>query len=280
MCKCGEVKPDSFTGGHLLGNFARYQSRPRLPLRKEDRTMALHLGGFPSGFFSAVVTTFGVPSFPREASSLRPVAYPTHSVPTSLRMVPIQRSSSDPGQPGSRDPGFHSLVENSFEYPPRNPTRIPSDRSLPLHRLKCCGLGCSHGQKDRLRKVVRGHERTAHQCVGTECEKSGGHSVSTDVPYGHRYLRMGRKTVHDTDTQTSPWASQCVSRSSEPQRSVSENRMNPAVARRVFRVWGSPHVDLFALKCNTKLATYMSPIPEPEAWKVDSLVQSWEGLYA
>ena len=24
----------------------------------------------------------------------------------------------------------------------------------------------------------------------------------------------------------------------------------------------------------------MSPIPEPEAWKVDSLVQSWEGMYA
>ena len=99
-------------------------------------------------------TTFGAPSFPREASSLRPVAYLTHSVPTSLRMVSIQRSSSDPGQSGSRDPGFHSLVENSFESPQRNPTRIPSDRSLPLHRLKCCGLGCSHGQKDRLRKVV------------------------------------------------------------------------------------------------------------------------------
>ena len=44
-----------------------------------------------------------------------------------------------------------------------------------------------------------------------------------------------------------------------------ECSLNPAVARRVFRVWGSPHVDLFALKCNTKLATYMSPIPEPEA---------------
>ena len=59
-----------------------------------------------------------------------------------------------------------------------------------------------------------------------------------------------------------------------------ECSLNPAVARRLFRVWGSPHVDLFALKCNTQLATYMSPIPEPEAWKVDSLVQSWEGLYA
>ena len=106
--------------------------------------------------------------------------------------------------------------------------------------------------KYRLREVVFGHERSA--CAGTEgylawspslrgyaprlqychyvrqclcyclSEKSGGHSVSTDVPYGHRYLRMGLKTVHDTDTQTSPWASKCVSRSSEPQRSNSEKR--------------------------------------------------------
>ena len=36
-----------------------------------------------------------------------------------------------------------------------------------------------------------------------------------------------------------------------------------------------PHVDLFALTVNTKLATFMSPIPETAAWKVDSLVQSW-----
>ena len=190
----GEVKPDSFTGGFhfLLGNFAWYQCRPRLPLREEDRTMALHLGGFPSGAgpaCPAMVTTFGAPSFPREASSLRPVAYPTHSVPTSLRMVPNQRSSSDPGQPGSRDLGFHSLVENS-EGPPQ-------------------GGGPSH-------------------CLS---EKSGAHLVSTDVPHGHRYLRMGRKTVHDTDTQTSPWASQCVSRSSEPQRSVSENIMESESSR-------------------------------------------------
>ena len=42
---------------------------------------------------------------------------------------------------------------------------------------------------------------------------------------------MGRKTVHDIDTQTSPWASQCVSRSSEPQRSVSENRMESESSR-------------------------------------------------
>ena len=106
--------------------------------------MALHLGGFPSGAgpaCPAVVMTFGAPSFPRESSSLRPVAYPTHSVPTSLRMVSNQRSSSDPGQPGSRDPGFHSLVENSFESPQRNPTRIPSDRSLLFTDSSAVGWG-------------------------------------------------------------------------------------------------------------------------------------------
>ena len=106
--------------------------------------MALHLGRFPSGASPAcpaVVMTFGAPSFPRESSSLLPVVYPTHSVPTSLRMVSNQRSSSDPGQPGSRDPGFHSLVENSFEYLQRNPTRIPSDRSLLFTESSAVGWG-------------------------------------------------------------------------------------------------------------------------------------------
>lgn len=56
--------------------------------------------------------------------------------------------------------------------------------------------------------------------------------------------------------------------------------LNQAVADEVFHLWGSPHVDLFALKMNTKLDTYMSPMPETEAWKVDSLIQSWAGLYA
>ena len=107
-----------------------------------------------------------------------------------------------------------------------------------------------------------------------------GHSVSTDVPHGHQYLRMGWKTVHETDTQTSPWASIYVSRLSEPQRSDSENRMESESSRSMACIPSlgqSTCGYLFAKsKCNTKLATYMSPIPKSEAWKVDSLVQSWE----
>ena len=61
---------------------------------------------------------------------------------------------------------------------------------------------------------------------------------------------------------------------------TSEWSLHQTVVDKVFKHWGKPIVDLFALKCNSKIATYMSPVLEPETWKVDSLVQSWEGLYA
>ena len=56
--------------------------------------------------------------------------------------------------------------------------------------------------------------------------------------------------------------------------------LNQTVADRIFRAWGRPFVDLFALGKNTKLAIYVSPIREEAYWKVDSLVQNWDGLYA
>ena len=56
--------------------------------------------------------------------------------------------------------------------------------------------------------------------------------------------------------------------------------LNQTVADRIFRAWGRPFVDLFALGKNTKLAIYVSPIREETSWKVDNLVQNWNGLYA
>ena len=56
--------------------------------------------------------------------------------------------------------------------------------------------------------------------------------------------------------------------------------LDQTIMDRVFHLWGKPHVDLFALERNVKLATCMSPIPEPMSWKVDSLVQSWRNPYA
>ena len=56
------------------------------------------------------------------------------------------------------------------------------------------------------------------------------------------------------------------------------------IAHRVLqRVWNRfhrPHVDLFATRFNHKLPTYVSPVPDPEAWAVDALSIPWTGLRA
>ena len=45
----------------------------------------------------------------------------------------------------------------------------------------------------------------------------------------------------------------------------------------IFRVWGTPEVDMFATLSNSHLPRFMSPIPEPRALAVDALSQDWQG---
>ena len=51
----------------------------------------------------------------------------------------------------------------------------------------------------------------------------------------------------------------------------------PEIVRRIFRVWGTPEVDMFATRSNSHLPRFMSPIPEPRALVVDALSQDWQG---
>lgn len=55
--------------------------------------------------------------------------------------------------------------------------------------------------------------------------------------------------------------------------------LSPVVARQVWRVWGQPHVDMFATSENAKLPVYVSPLPDPLAWRIDALSFSWDGLW-
>ena len=52
------------------------------------------------------------------------------------------------------------------------------------------------------------------------------------------------------------------------------------VLQSVWNLWGAPHVDLFATTDNARLPTFVSPLPEPGAWKTDALSFSWTGLWA
>ena len=53
----------------------------------------------------------------------------------------------------------------------------------------------------------------------------------------------------------------------------------PAVASRCWKVWGRPHLDLFATEDNAKLPLFVSPYQDPTAWDTDALSLSWSGMW-
>ena len=60
----------------------------------------------------------------------------------------------------------------------------------------------------------------------------------------------------------------------------SEWCLHSPVFHQICQTWMKPQVDLFALANNAQLPIFISPIPQPSAWKVDALIHSWEGLTA
>ena len=49
---------------------------------------------------------------------------------------------------------------------------------------------------------------------------------------------------------------------------------------KLFRLWGSPIIDLFATRLNRKLPVYCSPVPDPMAALEDAFQHPWDGLDA
>ena len=56
--------------------------------------------------------------------------------------------------------------------------------------------------------------------------------------------------------------------------------LGPEVVLQLWEVWGRPFVDLFATQKNAKLTTFVSPLPEPTAWRMDAMSFTWDGLWA
>ena len=224
------------------------------------------------------------------------------------------RSICCPGSSGSKIQPVPILVDNSRQLAPRNLSRCSEDQPFPihLHRQLQHGLGCPCCQSNRLRPMVGGTETFSHQCPGTLAVLLGlqafvshlSHSnvaIMCDNMTAIAYVKIQGGTHSETmctlTSQICLWAERhkinMVARhvpshlnvlsdslSRKNQILKSEWSMNPAIVNKVFRNWGSPHVDLFALKQNTKLPVFMSPIPDKTAWKVDCLIQNWRNLYA
>ena len=56
--------------------------------------------------------------------------------------------------------------------------------------------------------------------------------------------------------------------------------LSPQIFKQISKLWESPQVDLFATSLNKKLPTYVSLIPDPQAWEVDALNIPWENMVA
>ena len=52
----------------------------------------------------------------------------------------------------------------------------------------------------------------------------------------------------------------------------------PDVFQAICNRWHQPQIDLFAMRFNNKLAQFVSPVPDPQAWAVDALSLPWEDL--
>ena len=53
--------------------------------------------------------------------------------------------------------------------------------------------------------------------------------------------------------------------------------LHPEIVKRIFRLWGTPEVDMFATVSNSHLSRFMSPILKLQALAVDALSQDWQG---
>ena len=64
---------------------------------------------------------------------------------------------------------------------------------------------------------------------------------------------------------------------SRPNQPIStEWSLHPEIVKHIFRLWGTPEVDMFATVLNSHLYRFMLSIPEPRALAVDALSQDWQ----
>ena len=52
----------------------------------------------------------------------------------------------------------------------------------------------------------------------------------------------------------------------------------PEVSQAICNSWHWPQIDLFEARFKNKLAQFVSPVPDPQAWAVDALSLPWEDL--
>ena len=234
-----------------------------------------------------------------ETSALWSNSHSSHSmaIETPVESVEGEILKTDSTRP-SVPPG-HPMVDQQGQFTKGSPSRDHRCGVLPVHRQQYSGLGCPLAGTNcinvlELQAIWLGlrafSQRVENARVALMSDNTSAVAFLRNQG-GTKSLAMSdlatdicvfREEGNVTSSPLSSRASECVSGPSVQEGSNPQDRVEPKPdrSRQVFRAWGRPFVDLFALGKNTKLAICVSPIREETSWKVDSLVQNWNGLYA
>ena len=186
---------------------------------------------------------------------------------------------TDPTRP-SVPPG-HPMVDQQGKFTKGSPSRDHRCGVLPVYRQQYSGLGCPFAGSNCIWHLVPGPGPTAHQCPGASShmawpksfqpesgeyegcahvrqhvsgclpEKSGGHQIVRNerFSHGHICLWAEKRGMTLVPGHLNVLADHLSRRG---QILKSEWSLNQTVADMIFRAWGRPFVDLFALGKNTK----------------------------
>ena len=130
--------------------------------------------------------------------------------------------------------------------------------------------------------VLQGHHimiATDYTTFVAYINKQGGTHSHALFAAGSRSVSVATDLGQNSSSQTHSGLLQCDSRpviSAEP---AHHNRVEspPKVVNLIFRLWGTPVVDMFATVHNMHLPQFISPLPEPGALAIDALSQDWQG---
>ena len=262
--KFREVGLGPFTENYLSRDVSGYSGKPGKAFRQTSTQMALHsevLSGPAGSSCRAMATNSGSPGLLGEAGATRPIKDMSTSVATQTALESINRLSRSPSSSKSGVQILHALVDDSGQPVQGGASGHSCDRRISVHGQLYSGLGCSYGKPTGIRPVVPSTKIFPHQPSGTTCcvvgasslfqlpgtnqcchhvgqhvhscllEKSGGHSVTTDVRPGITGVPMGRSSSDHFDPQTYSGTLECQSRLSEPQGSDNQNRMESKSGR-------------------------------------------------
>ena len=246
----------------------------------------LGLRSYPSGSF--------VPETPSTSFSFVRSDRPVYAIASIRPPGPCQPTSAMAG------PTFSYL---------RNPDPHISGGPYDFYRRLQSGVGRPHGGFQDFGYLDPCRPQAPHQLSGVQsgcfCPAALGSSASGPPGYDRHgqfdssfiYQQAGRDSLphlaalncrsfprvrvseHNSPGKTHSRLSERDSRPPISSKPANTDRVvpTPEILSRIFTVWQTPEIDMFATLSNSHLPRFMSPVPEPRALAVDALSQDWHG---